>query len=182
MDCIVYERRKTMLQTWFTVNVNSHGTPRHIMEDILEGYNARFGSPPKEVIEDIHPSIKKIYEADDWNTFFTGLYLKPKNQEFIKNLLDESMRRAREKRYYIPREVAEPPMHPDPAYAAPQPINQPYYSPQRPVQPQGPRICHKFEDLSPPLAACLEDCEPLELQTEALPIITRGEESVIISP
>jgi len=182
MDCIVYERRKTMLQTWFTVNVNSHGTPRHIMEDILEGYNARFGSPPKEVIEDIHPSIKKIYEADDWNTFFTGLYLKPKNQEFIKNLLDESMRRAREKRYYIPREVAEPPMHPDPAYAAPQPINQPFYSPQRPVQPSGPRICHKFEDLSPPLAACLEDCEPLELQTEALPIITRGEESVIISP
>merc|ERR1719476_837513 len=73
-------------------------------------------------------------------------------------------------------------MHPDPAYAAPQPISQPYYSPQRPVQPQGPRICHKFEDLSPPLAACLEDCEPLELQTEALPIITRGEESVIISP
>ena len=43
-------------------------------------------------------------------------------------------------------------------------------------------LVEKFEDLSPPLAACLEDCEPLPLQEEALPIITRGTESVIISP
>jgi len=183
MDCIVYERRKTMLQTWFTVNVNFHGpSPMNILKETLEGYNRRFGSATKAITEEIHQSINKIYEADDWGSYFTGLYLKPKSQEFMKNLLVESMRRALEKRYYTPRETIEPTPMQDPY--PPQSTQQPYYPPQQAqrVPQQGPRICHKFQDLSPPLAVCLEDCEPLPLQAEALPIITRGTESVIISP
>jgi len=182
MDCIVYERRKTMLQVWFTSNVNFHGASVRLL-DMLEGYNIRFGSATKAIQEEIHQSIKRIYEANNWASYFTGLYLKPKDQEFIKNILDESMKRAAEKRYFTPREQDPAPMHADPAYPPQSNLNQPYYPPQpQRVAPAGPRICHKFEDLSPPLAACLEDCEPLPLQEEALPIITRGTESVIISP
>merc|ERR1719463_206212 len=115
-----------MLQVWFTVNVNFHTTsPVRVLEDILEGYNVRFGSPSKTITEDIHQSITKIYEADDWASYFTGLYLKPKDQEFIKNLLDESMKRALEKRYYTPRETIEPTPMQDP-YPT-QSIQQPYY-------------------------------------------------------
>jgi len=181
MDCIVYERRKTMLQTWFTVNVNKEVDS---LDGFLEDYSKRFGGPSKKLIDDIAPAVQGIYNAEDWEGYFKGLYLKPVDPNFMINLLDESMSRASKKKYYTPLTqqpdyytdnramVAEEP----PAHHQPGPVV---------VGQQGPpppRQCTDFTQLPLPLAACLEDCEPLPLQSESLPIITRGSESVIVSP
>merc|ERR1719499_2371748 len=148
---------------------------------LCEDYNQQYGSPLHDLTEKLCSTVKTVYASDDWASYFEGLYLKPKGDEFVANILVESMGRARDKGYYVSNHQ-QPIMDPGP----PQQTQQ-SYSPQQPYVSQGrlpatPRICHKFEELSPPLAACLEECETLPLQAEALPLISAGTQSVIISP
>jgi len=169
MDCNLFARRRTMLQVFFAANVNRASKD---VDRQLQGYTRRFGSPDVSIIQPLLDSIKGVYDTDDWGKYFGHLYLVPKNAEFIKNLLIESMGRAKSKQYYIPDESIQ--------RSNEMKKNAQSMPPQ--FQTQEPAPCESFQDLVEPLAESLRAVEPNPLQLECLPLITRGEEVVVVSP
>lgn len=175
MDCTVFDRRKIMVQTYFCCQVN-----RKCANPVaqLDAYNQIYGHPDSSVIRETITSLGELYGASDWASYFERLYLKPQDDQFVKNILVESMGRAKQKNYY------------EPSYITPA---QPYEEevPQNDVPPQEEyeetpllrKEVHDFHMLVDPLAACLKDaCEPLPLQKDGLPSITSGKETLVLAP
>lgn len=176
LDCTVLDRRKIMIQTFFTCSVNrKHEDPVKQLEE----YNRRYGSPDNTVIDSTAKKLGEIYAARDWAGYFGNLFLKPQDDNFVNNILVESMKRAEDKRYF------EPNYQNQAQYAEPIPLPEDTTQPQEyesQPTPQRKKVS-TFAELVDPLAACLKDhCEPLPLQKEALPAITCGGEAIIVSP
>lgn len=179
MDCLSYESRTAVIQAWFTVNINTRAQlARRTLQQEIELCNSRFGCPLKQAEKDLVKGVTLAYDANDWDKFFQGLYLKPQSNEFIQNILNETRERALQKKYYTSRPLNPPkPAPPDPQ------VPPPAVSVQQLNQQNKPRKCENFEQLVPCLATSLEGVEPLPLQNEVLPLISSGTlQLMVVSP
>jgi len=171
LDCTVEDRRRIMLQVFFSFSINrSRNHPRAH----LEVYSKRYGSPDKGSIEAASKKLNEVYAARNWNSYFANLFLKNQDDAFVKNLLIESMKRAEKKKYFEPSPIHEPEI-------MPQDEDPPEDFEPRPLPPR--KAVNNFHELVNPLAACLKDhCEPNSLQKDALPEISSGSETIVVSP
>jgi len=173
LDCTMEDRRRIMVQVFFSF---IHNRSKAHPQVHLEEYGKRYGAPDKAEIEAISKKLSEVYAARDWNSYFENLFLKAQDNPFVKNLLIESMARAEKKKYFEPSPIQEPEIMPH----ADENPNPEEYEP-RPVPPR--KAVNNFHELVNPLAACLKDhCEPNALQKDALPEISSGSETIVVSP
>merc|ERR1712100_919529 len=110
MDCTVLDRRKIMVQTYFCCRVNRK-CDNPLAQ--LDRYNSIFGHPDKSTVQDTNTSLSDIYAVSSWGAYFERLYLKSQNDQFVKNILVESMGRAKDKRYFTPSYTPTQPYEPE---------------------------------------------------------------------